>query len=107
MTEQSRKWTPGPWVAQKEDRECWQIISVDWGGIAMLHRPVAREHLAGDAALIAAAPDLLAALRTLQAFAAACDARLTGMGRGLSRDFEHGDVLRFARAAIAKAEGRS
>lgn len=91
------------WVA-RSNREVWTSD----GGTSETRVAVVEGDITMERAhLIAAAPELLAALRSLQAFAAACDVRLTEVGRGLSRDFEHGDVITFARAAIAKAGGRS
>jgi len=89
------KHTPGPWAAipdSGEDSEGdWYIIAPDEDVITTgLSEP--------DAALIAAAPDLLAALKALSA--------------GLHDEIDmkahiKASEVRAARAAIAKAEGTS
>lgn len=94
--------TPGPWLAVVTDTTCggepaiWEITDKHGGVIAedISHNP-------SNAALIAAAPDLLSALQ--QAYnAIAWDIP----GGGLS-DQEEEELLDTLRAAIAKAEGRA
>lgn len=112
MTE-AMKHTPGPWlVAPKALEENFfedaRILRHDGLVVAsVVHNGdvVPREHEA-NANLIAAAPDMLEALKP---FAKCCDS----IGREIpdSKDtsswtFQAGDFRR-ARAAIAKAEGRS
>lgn len=105
------KFTPGPWTAEQdpEDADMWGIhAEPPFGGavfvrIATVEPPawnsVEREQLAANACLIAAAPELLAALeraeRKLAAYVGVCagDKELTDA------------VLPMARAAIAKARG--
>lgn len=94
--------TPGPWTVDGV-RIVQDAAPVYVGGgqysravICSLHlRVPVINTLAGDSALIAAAPDLLAALRALVLQA--------NQGVVLERDA----CTRQARAAIAKAEGRS
>ena len=100
------KSTPGPWrVRRASDGRPYQIETdepvpvaiTSWGGI--LRR--ASSEGEANARLIAAAPDMLEALRALLA--------LPGMGytrriRGQNEKFC--DVFDAAHAAIAKAEGR-
>ena len=62
------KHTPGPWVVVPDGESAYRIRSEDWGGVAYLHNPVARElgcleRLAADARLIAESPEMEAALR--------------------------------------------
>lgn len=87
------KHTPGPWTVVDQvavDGSCTTLVK---GGDHVVckssARPKARQKQDADAALIAAAPDLLAALQT--------------MVRGM--DFQHSWALDNARAAIAKATG--
>lgn len=90
--------TPGPWYFTPDSDEIFaaddEIVAVTWcvpkrGGLAE----------GKNARLIAAAPDLLEALATALG---ALDASRSG---GAYPDFEVWEAL--ARAAIAKAEGRS
>ncbi len=58
--------TPGPWDYKAEGDDAFKVFSEDYGGIALLHDPVAlsmgdMDRLENDARLIAAAPDLLEA----------------------------------------------
>lgn len=96
MTAQ-RTHTPGPWVVDWDSRTA--TVRTCMG------RAVARCYQGDDdASLIAAAPELLAAARALLAQiieTSAYDDAQSGEDDGLLRDVEA------ARAAIAKAEGRS
>jgi hypothetical protein len=86
------KHTPGPWsLDQSSQISCVSAFDVngEFIGIAYMTLP---NHEA-NARLIAAAPDLLAALKQFEAF--------YPMGINLDLD----DAFRAARAAIAKAEG--
>ena len=95
--------TPGPWVVQEPDPEN--------KGSGLLVKPVPGQVVAevdrgpemvGNAHLIAAAPDLLAALREIYA-------EVTEDTAGLTRNDYESIVLTIrdvAGAAIAKAEGR-
>src|SRR4051812_32191281 len=63
--------TPGPWEFKVEDGgDFVRVFSEEWGGIATLHDPLARElnrtdMLEANGRLIAAAPSLLAALQAI------------------------------------------
>ena len=86
-------WTPGPWTATSEDNGEWGIDSENWG-IAVVAACAGMEDPNGrsdaNAHLIAAAPDLYAAL----------DALIDG--RNWSMSSEKFDA---AKAALAKACG--
>lgn len=93
------KHTPGPWISTRTRTSTWEVRSEDYGVIAMLHDPYAREqnrlhHVAATAKLIAAAPDLLAALEGV------CDS-WDAKGIGMT------DALAIARTAIARARGKA
>jgi hypothetical protein len=80
--------TPGPWHVESNK---WDDIGVDdarGNFICTMHALDVATNTA-NARLIAAAPDMLAALR-----------------RVVRDDFESEDVLEICRAAIAKAEGK-
>ncbi len=95
--------TSGEWSVSFEDGG-WAVVDCDGDVIADLgsHGQIVVEAKA-NAALIASAPDLLAALRAaeLDILALLSSARLTP--EEAARD----DVVRQVRAAIAKAEGRT
>lgn len=59
--------TPGPWHVEREDEDTFKVMSDDYGRIVTLHAAhgveAQRERLGPDSALIAAAPELLSALR--------------------------------------------
>lgn len=74
------KHTPGPWTADGEDSD-WEI---NFNGIS-----IAEVYDEADARLIAAAPDMLAALEAVEA------------------DYIKADLRVIVRAAIAKAKGAS
>lgn len=103
------KHTPGPWVCMpttaKHSTKQSVRLDVLSEGVEFSPSFVAGDILPEDARLIAAAPDLLDALKALSAqFDAYANRDLTGEGVwrtriGLSADREK------ARAAIAKAEG--
>lgn len=95
------KHTPGPWKVSRADRdgaEVRAIASVAWCGAAASFGLTETQTIDGDeayvnACLIAAAPDLLAALEDLE--------RTAGLAAS------HDDPVRVAaRAAIAKARGQ-
>ncbi len=94
--------TPGPWQAHHDHG--WLVVESRCGNlyIKVEKGSAARTHMA-DASLIAAAPDLLAALG--QAVDAYCS--LANSGDAGFWDPEALPEVRQARAAIAKAEGRS
>ena len=92
--------TPGPWVADKvtprilDGEPYWRVGVV---GGTCLYVGCGDEHEEADAHLIAAAPDLLSALRDLEAMAE----RYRQPGAPIP------DAQKKARAAIAKAVGRA
>jgi uncharacterized protein YuzB (UPF0349 family) len=91
--------TPGPWAVE------W---SEEWGGdgvtVAASEGPVAFRVLEYDAALIAAAPELLAVCKNI---AGDMQAILDGDDfSGMSDAELFGVMLRSLNAAISKAEGR-
>jgi hypothetical protein len=101
--------TPGPWNVQTAEKAfCWEINHVPecglWAAVAEVganslgSRKVTVQEAEGNARLIAAAPDLLAALRDI---AEGCEQRLRK-----GKDQGDLDTLRVCRTAIAKAEGR-
>jgi hypothetical protein len=90
--------TPGPWLFGS------RMITNDRGAEVVPH--VARDMRVADARLIAAAPDMLAALRNVQKIIT--DGAMTGFnyrdGDWAERLFESQQVTS---AAIRKAEGKS
>ena len=86
------KHTPGPWLAKRaKSGEMVQIASDGWSKVADVYHPV-------DARLIAAAPDLLEALKGAAEVIDACVRNTATVPiPGISR---------IMRAAIAKAEGK-
>jgi hypothetical protein len=91
--------TPGPWAVDDDTLEIFSIVpghSTGWIAKVLGNddngRPLSPDEMAANARLIAAAPELLSALRPL-----------------VERVIEnggHGDLVDTALAAIAKAEGR-
>lgn len=79
--------TPGPWTV--DDTEYIDIVAPA-GRIAMLDSDLLTDHCEANARLIAAAPDLLAALQEMLKYA---------------EGFEDADHVIDARAAIARATG--
>lgn len=111
--------TPGPWAAQPHDLKCWTVVAGAGSSVAHVDLRSEPEITEANARLIAAAPDLLEALKFAEAIleqhvAASCDicggeggwegegpnARMTPV-----RHRERCEYLR-VRAAITKAEGR-
>ena len=99
------KHTPGPWAVDENDH---QWITADCDGLIVAEIPYGegeetdRHHEINDAnaRLIAAAPELLEALRDM--------VRINQNKEGYFRGHSHaesGSVYEQARAAIAKAEG--
>lgn len=108
MTEQSRKWTRGPWRVEPDVRTPpnepayiagYDVVS-DHGTIIGNEGICCGEHDEANARLIAAAPELLAALRSARAWVAQY-AELRG------HEAASASMLRVIDPAIAKAEGRS
>lgn len=92
-----QKHTPGPWVAQHYSRSIdpddW-CVGVEGGAIDAVASCSER-----DAALIAAAPELLAALEAAREFI------IDGMAMGFVGMPEDETVLEVIEAAISKAKG--
>lgn len=107
----SAKHTPGPWIANRRDPQEWQIdapngdpnlLHARWHGMAVVYGcddlGRAGEQVAeANARLIAAAPDLLAALERMTELA-------EGPTGGVSQQQKR-DVIANARAVLAKAKG--
>ena len=89
--------TPGPWVVFPAPG--LDIGSISWGFVASCTLRPSPEEMKANAALIAAAPELLAALEAILA--------RVESGEGMGGKFLGGPPLpiREARAAIAKAGG--
>lgn len=91
------KHTPGPWKAEKSNN-CIAIVSGDYGyGVAKTYGTGKEDTL--NARLIAAAPELLEALKL-------CIPELKEWMRNHGEDIGTLDVIKKAQAAIAKAEGK-
>jgi hypothetical protein len=90
----SAQHTPGPWVAENITGTCWQI-DAESDAVATTQFCYARE-TAANARLMAAAPDLLAALKEILPWHDSHPAEAT-----------NNPLINRCRAAIAKAEGRS
>jgi hypothetical protein len=105
----SDKHTPGPWKAER----CSDVLEIGAEtpaghlSVAWIHGFNPGEDVAAvwaDARLLAAAPELLEALRlVVEAFARAVQANTEGLP---GFDVEEHALVRTCRAAIAKAEGR-
>ena len=101
--------TPGPWKAQLgQAHASWEVNQhlPDgglWSAVADVKanglgsRTVKPKEAAANASLIAAAPELLAALKRL----------LPLWEEAIGYEADYMDMADFARAAIAKAEGRN
>lgn len=91
------KHTPGPWhvnaIDSKRGRVTGDETSTGWGRLQVNsgNRTIATVYRANDARLIAAAPDMLEALRE-------CVIALEMLG-------EEGETLDLGRLTLAKAEG--
>lgn len=85
--------TPGPWETSVNDEGQWDVCA-EGGGDMVADLSDCPENAEGNARLIAAAPDLLAALKAM--FADACDC-----GPDV-----HCRSCELGLRAIAKAEGR-
>lgn len=111
------KHTPGPWKAAPEANGEWGIDSATGWGIATVAGSAGPgpgdDESAANARLIAAAPELLETLQSLNAFVGVM------VGRGpeatipdtittpLGVPVKIGEIMRDAAAALAKAEGRT
>ena len=98
------KHTPGPWELRTWDEDCWRVLGTNGVGIpgcysiADVINGNGSEQNKANAALIAAAPDLLQALQLLHDDIAEY-ARINNLG-----GFDN-HAMKLARAAIAKATG--
>lgn len=106
------KFTKGPWAAETEPHGVSirgaSGVQVAWCSTGMVSTPdgvdvVTHTHKRANAHLIAAAPELLAALKELRE---SVSIGSTEYGEELSRDV-HPETAQKADRAIAKAEGRS
>lgn len=98
--------TPGPWKWGFDDNG-YSLRSSSGGRVLTIRDGVIP--MTVDAPLIASAPELLAALKALLAYADAYSNKLREVGRGaeeLGEGADSSSVAGMARAAIAKAEGR-
>lgn len=95
--------TPGPWQADSEGREGWAVnydSCAEWSHVAVVRpnsegsRPVDDDEAEANARMIAAAPELLAALKKL----------LNETDDGTQLCARH--IVDDCKAAIAKAEGQ-
>ena len=101
------KHTPGPWLYREDKGGGYEVFPYngglpeigEWSEICTILEY--NKDPEADARLIAAAPELLEALRRLASFEA-----MTNEGWGVSHP-ELTARANFARAAIAKAEGRA
>ena len=96
--------TPGPWSLGDENDACCSVdtgrSSISLDRMDVLGRTadvISRDEMLANARLIAAAPDLLDALRTLRHSVVADNGMHDGSGR---------TVAEFIDTAIAKAEGK-
>jgi hypothetical protein len=106
-TEQRAAHTPGPWRAIKVaiDAQCggYVVLWPDTGKPGVHHRRLdyKGEFLAADATLIAAAPDLLEALKQI------CSLEHTENNEWGAVERLIPEMTRIARAAIARATGEA
>lgn len=89
--ERGMKHTPGPWVAHPFGDNCYEILAGDTTVCDVPDSPWNPDRVEHDARLIAAAPELLAALKRLVEY---CD------------NHSDYDAIGEADRVIAKAEGR-
>jgi len=115
-TDERASHTPGPWRIQQESVDTqWHIITAAGGRImANIHIETGNAMDAANARLIAAAPELLEALKRLaRTYVSTMESgrdRIIALGGDCDPVdvMERGDpYLRIAKEAIAKAEGRS
>ena len=106
------KHTPGPWYADKiQDRAAFNIFTPGQCTALLTLEPGKYDgadprvgSVEANARLIAAAPDLLEALRALLAVA---PYHAPGAAHGvMGAEERHASAIKAARAAIAKAEGK-
>jgi hypothetical protein len=99
------KHTPGPWRVIQGPREIYGVQRSNSGGFFLVNG-LGREQEKADANLIAAAPELLEALKLLHD-AADKAAKATQSGAEQVALMDLFIPLRKAKAAIKKAEGRT
>jgi len=105
------KSTPGPWIIQSlgpglDHDERFALWPDD--NVKNRHNLIADINGAANAALIAAAPDLLAALESMVGTVAdvvECYRDLIGTDEEPGWIYDHSEALKQARAAIARAKG--
>lgn len=103
------KHTPGPWTAfYKNKYDEWHVSLPITGSsmkLALCSDGIQSENREADAHLIAAAPDLLEALKKIVVL----DTHLVWTGGSVPEPSheEMGEIAKIAVTAIAKAEGRS
>jgi len=104
--------TPGPWIADiPEGDDAWNIHILREAApeerICFMSHDATHENAVGkaNARLIAAAPDLLAALQEIAAADEASMVELEAMGLGDVRSPANTRLVELARTAIAKATG--
>jgi hypothetical protein len=98
--------TPGPWAADDDLPEIYSTVDQHSRGYLAVvrgndsrNKPLPADEVRANARLIAAAPELLAALKEV---AEGCESRLRK-----GKDAGDLNTLRLCRAAITKAEGRT
>jgi len=101
MNTHSHTHTPGPWTATGHDGKQCVIIECTWGSVAKVLPVGAQDQETANAQLIAAAPELLAALKFCLTWVETFD-RQTGPKSSEGPLFTS---INQARAAITKAEG--
>lgn len=105
------KYTPGPWVRDTSQGADWgwirdaeghmvAVCGIPEGEDSLANRRNGTDPTEANANLIAAAPDLLAALKTMHALMA------NGCGELARLPYTWREEFEAAEAAIAKAEGR-
>jgi hypothetical protein len=102
------KHTPGPWACTPTSNHAHYRLTRP-NGSPLPYQAEANDHSEqrANACLIAAAPDLLAALRRLEAAAFQRENTMGDVSRLLDVKAELAAAAKQAGAAIAKAEGRS
>ena len=89
-------YTPGPWIAGDDEGSDYYLVGPH-DGDGLVYQSAVKLHTEPNTRLIAAAPDLLAALQALVA-------ELDGPGKPYSSDsYAPPHFIETARAAIAKA----
>lgn len=92
-------YTPGPWIAGDDEGSDYYLVGPH-DGDGIVYQPVVKLHSEANARLIAAAPDLLAAVQRFLDYESAMDSREDVSGMLIYAEFSD-----MARAAIAKATG--